>query len=117
MGTPAGRKRKAATASASPAPIVQGTPARKRNKIAQTAAVGGSSNTEAPKEADNEHEHGRQENDGDDQVDNSYNKSNGEKDTPYEPLKTEPLSDLLGTDDMFGGEASDEPFLPFLPVT
>ena len=114
MGTPAGRKRTATTASASPAPSVQGTASRKRTKTARAAAaaVAESSNTEAPSEADSD-DQGK----GEDQADEPSNKPNGEKDTSSEAPKIEPLSDPLGTDDMFGGKDSDESFLSFLPVT
>lgn len=118
MGTPiAGRKRKAVTASASPAasPALssQDTTARKRTKTARVAAAAA-----VPENSDIENSEDPSENFNDDQVNNETQDDDNDKvDRPSdEPgvAKAEPQSEWLGNEDMFQGDSS--PFLSFLPV-
>jgi hypothetical protein len=113
MGTPASRKRKAVTASASPAVSTQDTTSRKRTKTARAAAAAAAAentdeeNTEGPRENNNDDEQANDEQVDNDQVDGPSDQS------PL--LKTEPQSEWLGNDDMFQGDSS--PHLSFLPVS
>jgi hypothetical protein len=110
MGTPASRKRKAATASASPAVSSQDTTAPKRTKTARAAATAAAAaeNTEGPSKNNN----GDQGND--EAQDNDLDQVDGPSD--WSPLlKTEPQSEWLGNDDMFQGDSY--PHLSFLPVS
>jgi hypothetical protein len=112
MGTPASRKRKAATASASPA---LSTTASKRTKTARAAAVATESNdTENPEDPNEEDNNNVDEQAHDETQDNHNDQVDGPSDESPTP-KTEPQSEWLGTGDMFQGDSS--PHLSFMPVS
>jgi hypothetical protein len=110
MGTPASRKRKAVTASASPAVSTQDTTARKRTKTARAAAAAAAENTDE----ENTQSPSENNNNGDQGNDETQHNYIGPIDGPT-LVKTESQSEWLGNDDMFQGDSS--PHLSFLPVS
>jgi hypothetical protein len=129
MGTPtAGRKRKAVTAGASPSPPAaspaasttaspaRDTSARKRTKTARAAAAAESSNTEGLEDTteDNTHNHNGQVNNETQDEDNDQVEEPSDK---SHMAMTEPQSEWLGTDDMFGGDSTADYLQSFEPVS